>query len=407
MKIQSLLSNTVARHLALVASCALFSVAARGSVTIDNSNVQIGGFFSQGYLYSNNNNFPTADEGGTWNFREMAFNVSDTVGDHLRVGAQGFAQSFGNIGNDKVILDWADADYNFNSWFGLRAGRVKYPKGLYGEALDLDAVRPFIFLPGSVYNPILRDFSASFDGGMAYGSFNVGKSSFDYKVFFGDIPMNADQGVAEFYDNAGFYGAAGVSKLSISSVTGGQVTWNTPVSGLKFMYSYSFFTNLASDGAFAAYPVVDLKSNFDRFSYNTISAEYAVKDWTFASEWQRSGGVITYSAPPVLPLVTGNTGWDGWYVSVARRLNDKFEVGAYYGSLKDRFTSIPGNDPASHQDDTAASFRYDLNDHVIFKIELHYIDGTYQTFNTVRTPNPASGLKDNTTVFAVKTTISF
>ena len=155
------------------------------------------------------------------------------------------------------------------------------------------------------------------------------------------------------------------------------------------MYSYSFFTNLASAGPFAAYPGIDLKSNFDRFSYDTISVEYTVKDWVFASEWQRSGGVITYSAPPILPTVTGDTGWDGWYVSAARRLSDKFEVGAYYGSLKDRFTSIPGSNPASHQDDTAVSFRYDLNDHVIFKIEAHYIDGTYQTFNTVRTPNPA------------------
>jgi hypothetical protein len=408
MKIPTPYLNAAARRLALAASCAIFAAAARASVTIDNTNVQIGGFFSQGYLYSNNNNFPTADEGGTWDFREMAFNVSDTIGAHLRIGGQAFAQSFGNIGDDKIILYWANADYNFNSWFGLRAGRIKYPKGLYGEALDLDSVRPFIFLPGSVYNPILRDFSASFDGGMAYGSFNLGKSSFDYKVFFGDIPMNPNMGVAEFYDNSGFYSAAGgVQKLSISSVTGGQITWNTPIEGLKFMNSYSFFTNLASDGPFAAYPAISLQSNFDRFTYDTFSAEYTVRDWVFASEWQRSGGTISYSALPLLPTVSGNTGWDGWYVSAARRLNDKFEVGAYYGSLKDRFTSVPGSNPASHQDDTAVSFRYDINDHIIFKIEAHYIDGNYQTFDTVRIPNPPDKLKGDTTVLAVKTTFSF
>ena len=213
MKTPSFISNTAARRLALVAFCAILPVAAHASVAIENTNIQIGGFFSQGYLYSNNNNFPTADEGGTWNFREMAFNVSDTIGAHLRIGGQAFAQSFGNIGDDKIILDWAIADYNFNQYFGIRVGRVKYPKGLYGEALDLDAVRPFVFLPGSVYSPILRDFSASFDGGMAYGSFNVGKSSFDYKAFFGDIPMNPNQGVAEFYDNSGFYPASGVTNL--------------------------------------------------------------------------------------------------------------------------------------------------------------------------------------------------
>ena len=57
-------------------------------------------------------------------------------------------------------LDWAVADYNFRQEFGIRVGRVKYPKGLYGEALDLDVIRPFVFLPMSVYNPVLRDFSA-------------------------------------------------------------------------------------------------------------------------------------------------------------------------------------------------------------------------------------------------------
>ncbi len=99
-------------------------------------------------------------------------------------------------------------------------------------------------------------------------------------------------------------------------------------------------------------------------------------------------------------------GWDGWYVSVARRLNDKFEVGAYYGNLQTR-ENYTGSNPADYQHDAALSIRYDLNDHVIFKVEAHDIDGTYQTFNTVRIPNPASGLKNDTTLFAVKTTISF
>ena len=54
-----------------------------------------------------------------------------------------------------------------------------------------------------------------------------------------------------------------------------------------------------------------------------------------------------------------------------------------------------------------AGLRYDINEHVLIKIEGHYIDGTYQTFNTVRIPNPAATKKNQTTVFAVKTTLSF
>eukprot|EP01031_Cornospumella_fuschlensis_P015444 gene15444-18875_t len=94
----------------------------------ERQNIQIGGFFSQGYLYSSDNNFPTANKGGTWDFREMAFNVSTTLGSRLRVGGQAFAQTFGAIGDDKVILDWAVADYNVSPLLGVRVGRVKYPK---------------------------------------------------------------------------------------------------------------------------------------------------------------------------------------------------------------------------------------------------------------------------------------
>jgi hypothetical protein len=377
------------------------------SIPVGSGQVQIGGFFSQGWLYSSDNNYPTADKGGTWDFREMAVNVSTTVGSHLRVGGQAFAQSFGNLGEDKVILDWAIADYNFSPAFGIRAGRVKYPKGLYGEALDLDVVRPYIFLPNAVYSPILRDFSASFDGGMFYGSLNAGKSSFDYKIFGGHIPMSPRQGVAEFYNTAGLYAAPGVSALSMDSVAGGQLTWNAPVNGLKFVYSYSEFTNLASDGPFVAYPPANLHTNIERFTWNTISAEYSHGDWVFASEWQRSDGGFEYSAPPVVPVTNSSVGWDGWYVSASRRLNDKFEVGTYFGHLDNRFASSNTPDSQRHQDDYDLSLRYDLNDHVLFKVEAHYIDGTYQTFDTERIPNPPATLKPHTTVFAVKTTLSF
>jgi len=42
---------------------------------------------------------------------------------------------------------------------------------------------------------------------------------------------------------------------------------------------------------------------------------------------------------------------------------------------------------------------------VLFKIEAHSFNGTYETFNTVRITNPNP--KTNNTVFAVKTTVSF
>lgn len=410
MKTQATFSRWIRSGCILAAGLALAGASTFAAIPVGHSNVQIGGFFSQGWLYSSNNNYPTADQGGTWDFREMGFNASTTFGSHFRVGGQVFAQRLGAIGGDKVILDWAQADYNFSPAFGLRVGRVKYPKGLYGEALDLDVVRPYVFLPGAVYSPILRDFSASFDGAMIYGSVNCWKGSFDYKAFYGDIPISPEKGVAEFYNNSGLYSAAagGVKSLNMDSVAGGQLAWNTPVSGLKIVYSYSYYTNLSSDGPFAAFAAANLHSNFNTFAWHTFSAEYTWGNWVFAGEWQRSKGTLRYSAPPALPTtVSGDSGWDGWYVAASRRLNDKFEVGAYYGNLENNSTTSAKSLPQNHQRDTALSLRYDLNEHVLIKIEGHSIEGTYQTFNTVRIPNPAATKKNQTTVFAVKTTLSF
>lgn len=384
-------------------------VPATAAVTVGaRDQIQLGGFFSQGYLYSSENNYPTASKDGTWDFREMAVNVSTTFGSHLRVGAQAFAQSFGQIGDDKVILDWAVADYNVSSYLGVRAGRIKYPKGLYGEALDLDVVRPFVFLPNAVYNPILRDFSASFDGAMIYGSASLGASSLDYKAFYGDIPISPRKGVAEFYNDAGLYAASGVTRLEMDSVLGGQLAWNTPLSGLKLVYSFSRYENLSSDGPFVAFAPANLHSNFERFDWHTASIEFVTGDWVFATEWQRADGPsFQYSAAPVLPLVEGTAGWDGWYVSAARRLNDRFEVGAYYGEVTSLYSTRPSSDPSTFQHDAAVSVRFDLNEHVLFKLEAHYIEGTYQTFDTARIPNPSAGLSDDNVVLAAKTTLSF
>jgi hypothetical protein len=381
-----------------------FASLACGAIPIGNSNVQIGGFFSQGYIASDGNNYPFEDNDGTFDFREMGVNASTTVGAHLRVGGQLFAQRLGDYGDDKVKLDWAVADYNFRQEFGIRLGRVKYPKGLYGEALDLDAIRPFIFLPMSLYNPVVRDFNSAFNGGMIYGSVNAAKAGgFDYKVFYGKIPMGPDQGVADFFNTTSLFASSGVEYLHMDYSAGGQLQWNTPVDGLKAVVSYSYLDNLDARGKFAAFPSADVTLHTDSYKYTTLSLEYMRDNWTLAAEWQQVEGdfiVINPFGPQASRSKVHN-----WYVSVARRLNDKFEVGTYFDTQKNEFPAAGSPSSANHNYDWALSLKYDLNEHVVIKIEGHTIDGTYNVFNTIRTPNPT--LDTRTKYFAVKTTFSF
>ncbi|AOS45098.1 hypothetical protein Verru16b_02174 [Lacunisphaera limnophila] len=391
--------NHLPRAAGLFALLAFFtSVSASVSVGTKD-NIQIGGFFSQGWIQSSGNNYPVEAKDGTFDFREMAVNVSTTVGSHLRVGAQGFAQTIGNYGDDEVLLDWAVVDYNFRQEIGLRVGRVKLPKGLYGEALDVDAVRPFVFLPMSLYNPVVRDFNSAFNGGMLYGSVELGRAgSVDYKAFYGEIPMKPKQGVADFFNTTSLYASAGVSTIGMDHTAGGHLLWTTPVNGLKLGGSYSELSELYAKGPFAFFPAASVNLTTDSYTYGTVFGEYVTGDWTLAAEYQRVRGTFDIINP--FSASVARTGSTNWYVSAARRLNARFETGAYYSVQKDDYSST-----GEHNYDTAISFRYDVNENVLIKAEYHWIDGTMNVFNTPRTPNAV--IKDSSSFFAVKTTLSF
>ncbi|MBA3849435.1 MAG: hypothetical protein C0502_05495, partial [Opitutus sp.] len=121
------MNNTCPRYL-LPAFCIAASLA-QAAVNVGNTNVQLSGFLNQGYIWSSGNNYPFENKDGTRNFREMAINATTTVGSHLRLGAQAYAQSLGDYGENEVRLDWALVDYNFRPEIGVRLGRIKYPRG--------------------------------------------------------------------------------------------------------------------------------------------------------------------------------------------------------------------------------------------------------------------------------------
>src|SRR3569833_1064235 len=105
--------------------------------------IQFGGFASQGYLNSSANDYLGKTADGTFDFREYGANASWSSGP-WRIGGQVFGQKLGQYGDDKLKLDWATLDYQPTLYFGVRVGRVKMPRGLYDEALDLAAVRPYV-----------------------------------------------------------------------------------------------------------------------------------------------------------------------------------------------------------------------------------------------------------------------
>lgn len=396
-------------------ACLVLLGASAASAAVTWKGVQFGGFASQGYLVNTGDNDYLGDTSdGTFDFREYAVNASYSRGE-WRLGAQVFGQKLGEYGDDKLRLDWATIDYQPKQWLGLRAGRVKMPRGLYNEALDVDSVRPFVLLPQSVYDARLRDFNASVDGGMAFGNLGLGRfGSLDYRVFFGDIPMKTDSGANDYFNNDVPYPNV---KIGMEAAFGGSLFWNTPMQGLRAGYSYSGFKDFGADRLvsmeFPDFGLIEfiMYRTTERYDRHLLSAEYVTGDWVFAAEVGKETADFLIGLPGEVP--TGVLAVDNiyGYVSAARRVNAWLELGAYYSYSKDTQESVNivgGLEfPDLKQHDFAVSARFDLRENLLFKVEAHYMDGAGKIFDTPAKPQPLASRDTSWTLFAAKMTVWF
>lgn len=396
--ISAIFRSRLGRALALLGAAA--SISAPASAEMTWKNIQFGGFASQGYLKNTGSNDLFGDtSSGTSDFREYAANASWAKG-KWRLGAQVFGQELGPYGNDTIKLDWATVDYQPFQALGFRAGRVKMPRGLYNEALDLDSVRPFVLLPQSVYDARLRNFSAAFNGGMMFG--NVGLSrwgSVDYRAFGGDVPMAVGSGASDYF-NTGL--AAENRRIGMARVLGSTLFWNLPISGLRVGASYSQYDKLQSlRHAVLGNSIYDYTKTADAYKRVLYSIEYSRGDWLFAAEFGREQAnflLIGFG-----PNNFRSSKLDYGYVSASRRINSWLELGSYFSFSQDR----QATNPLLRQGDYALSAKFDLSSHWIFKLEAHQMDGSGKLFDTTAHPQPVAKRDENWMMFAAKTTFSF
>ncbi len=176
MKILPLLRPVSKAIVFLLFSCGLLA----GQAQALKLETQYQGFASQGVVTSNGNNLFGKSTSGTLSFYEYGINGSVSPGYGLLLSGQVLLRDAGASDNEGLRIDYALLDYqiirrpDFN--FGLRAGRVKNPLGLYNESRDVIFTRPGITLPESIYidGQGFRRIIFSSDGGQAYGSYTLG-----------------------------------------------------------------------------------------------------------------------------------------------------------------------------------------------------------------------------------------
>jgi len=358
--------------------------------------VDIHGYISQGYMISNRNNFLTESEKGSFQFNELGINFSTVLTNKIRLGIQFAARDLGDTGNDKVLIDWAYADYNWRDWLGIRVGKMKQVVGLYNKTRDIDLLRTFILLPQGIYAENYRDAATFVKGIGIYGEVPLKlMGNISYQVLVGTTEIHKDGSTAKA---SKAFGPFKVEKFDVDDLYSGSIIWETPLKGLRLGVTLvdtqiKVQTSLSEDLIIPVdFPPYFLTvagrgdpatADFPKLTIYTYSFEYTWKNLVLAAECQIMDQNMIGKILDLEPLVISLNSLS-YYGSASYRFADWFELGVYYMEYYKDKNDKQGTriDPpySGYQKDTCVCFRFDLNPNWIFKLEGHLIDGVALCF---------------------------
>lgn len=379
--------------------------------------VQVHGFASQGFLWTDQNNWLTTNSTQfSGAMTDMGLNMSSQLTDKFRVGAQVYDRNLGQLGQWHPSLDWAVADYRFTNWFGVRAGKVKTTLGLYNDSQDLDFLRVFAFLPQGVYPTDLRDVTMAHAGGDLYGNIPL-------QHHLGDLSYTAYVGHRSDSVYGGYHYLVmgwGVFTREMGGLQyGADLRWNTPVKGLTIGAS-RLNQELAATGMFISplnpnAGLLPYESSTKKYWTNQYYAQFLFHRLHIDGEYRRF-----YNYVPYIPGSDVSSDVRSWYVAGSYRIHKRFEVGSYYSryTIRDVAGGVAAmmspNDvdlshPGNHVYDKVVALRMDPNRFTYVKVEGHFMDGygigSYPNgFYPQQNP---SGFKRNTNALVLKTGFHF
>lgn len=375
------------------------------SQSLDDLNIQIHGYATQGFLYTTANNiFTTNSSNGSPAWTEAVVNITAQPTPKLRIGVQGRYSLLGNLGN-AITLDWAAADYKANDKFGVRFGKVKTPSGLFNDIQDIDPSYIWALLPQTIYPLMSRNSLLAHYGGVVYGTFNLGASGgkLDYRGWGGERVLPGTDGYFLDQTESGTALPNGLGGIT----TGAALHWRTPLKGLMIGASNASY-NIWSAGIVQSVNVgggvvipFPGTETLNRFNSPSFFAKYEKDKWMLAAEHYRLP--VTYSV--VVPTAgvnqVGHLNQQSWYGMVSYKVTDKFTAGVYDTQSFDRESGLG---PGRYLKDWAFSGHYDFNQYIYAKVEEHLYDGTEWGYDNTLNPN---GLQPTTRLTILKLGVSF
>ncbi len=365
--------------------------------SLEDLNIQIHGYATQGFLYTTNNNILTTHSSdGSPAWTEAVLNIGSQPIAKLRIAVQGRYFLLGNFGNE-ITLDWAAADYKADERFGVRFGKVKTPSGLFNDIQDIDPSYIWSLLPQSIYPISSRNSILAHYGGVAYGTLGEGGKlgKLEYRGWGGERQIAANDGYTLAQTEAGISEPNGIG----GATYGAALHWRTPLRGLMVGASDSkqpmWFAKITTGNG--ALPGTEFIAPFNEPNYFAI---YEKNKIMAAAEYGRLPVSVTLQFTG-LPPTYERIDFQNWYAMASYKLTAKITAGVYDSQQFNRQAPLG---PARYSKDWTVSGRYDFSQYLYAKAEEHIIDGTAIGYDTDLNPN---GLKPNTKLTILKVGVSF
>jgi hypothetical protein len=365
--------------------------------SLEELNIQIHGYATQGFLYTTNNNILTTHSSdGSPAWTEAVLNIGAQPVPKLRIAVQGRYFLLGNFGNS-ITLDWAAADYKADEHLGVRFGKVKTPSGLFNDVQDIDPSYIWSLLPQSVYPITSRNSILAHYGGVAYGTFKLGAKvgKLEYRGWGGERQIGANDGYTLAQTEAGILAPNGIG----GATYGAAVHWRTPLSGLMIGASDSkqptWSAQITTGNGF-----LTGTEFIAPFNEQNFFALYEKNKVMVAAEYGRLPVSVALQFTG-LPPSHERIDYQNWYAMASYKLTSKLTAGVYDSQQVNHEAALG---PARYSKDWTFSGRYDFSQYLYAKAEEHIIDGTAIGYDTDLNPN---GLQPNTKLTILKVGVSF
>jgi hypothetical protein len=255
-------------------------------------------------------------------------------------------------------------------------------------------LRTFILLPQGIYNESFREILTSMKGISTYGEVPLkALGDISYQVLFGTINLSLEGSTTKIAEERG---GMKVEKYEPGKMFCWKIIWETPLQGLRLgasqentaMKSFAALTrDMTVPIPFPPYTKTvaeqgtTVVTDTPDFLQTVYSLEFTWRDFILSAEYGRIDQTNIIRITGLEPM-EWEYKFDSFYGSASYRFSKWFQAGAYYSvfyrNRDDRDGTKTPYKPtfSAFQKDACLTFRFDLNDHWIFKLEGHLMDGT-------------------------------